>query len=483
MSNSFADYSICDSCGNYIYKNNFDSHYKECSKIKKKTNIHNKNKYQIQKYTPQQTLTVNSEKMILHFLKKYEEMFAGFVSNKCIALIGPAESILNTGKGHLIDKFDIVVRLNKSIPLPEGISQDIGTKTDIIYNSLNTSDFPGENKLSTKLYKKYGVKFVSSSYPYHHQIFKPDIQNYIYKYNFDIPFKTFDDGKFHALERLLGTRPYTGTCAIADLLSYPIKYLYISGLDFYYSKYYKEYRTITKGQLKHTRNSPIHQNKPQLNYLKNLSLLDNRIILDSFLDGILYEDYYKVYKNLAKIESNEIFQFSDVMLGRFFMMKQFNCTFTKRDHTNSASSTKDDNFNSYPNFVFTTNKDFKKSGNEYLIYISNNKNELNFINSQNTGEKKRFIGNFFYVNNSNDATTSPAIFLNKIFIKKIKQILTPIEISNCNIYLLLILSIILYLPENHIFSYKDIMETYGLNVNEKKLITFLYKKNKINLLI
>ena len=50
------------------------------------------------------------------------------------------------------DKFDLTIRLNKSLPLPTSLKNDIGTKTDIIYNSLNTTDFPGENNLNPKLY-------------------------------------------------------------------------------------------------------------------------------------------------------------------------------------------------------------------------------------------------------------------------------------------------------------------------------------------
>ena len=72
--------------------------------------------------------------------QKYTELFHSYLDNKTVALVGPAESIYGTNKGHVIDKFDIVVRLNKSVPLPENLQADIGTKTDILYNSLNFLD-------------------------------------------------------------------------------------------------------------------------------------------------------------------------------------------------------------------------------------------------------------------------------------------------------------------------------------------------------
>jgi hypothetical protein len=119
---------------------------------------------QMQKYISRNLVSYD-DSLIIYFLNKYEELFANYVSNKCIALVGPASSIIGSNKGPVIDKFDLVVRLNKALPLPENLKNDIGSRTDIIYNSLNTIDYPGENNLSTRLYKKHNVQFVCSSYP------------------------------------------------------------------------------------------------------------------------------------------------------------------------------------------------------------------------------------------------------------------------------------------------------------------------------
>ena len=431
------------------------------------------NNYELKEYVPQSLVSYNDND-INQILRKYDSLFAEYVSGKCVALIGPAESILNTNKGSVIDKFDIIVRLNKSIPLPVGLEHDIGSRTDIVYNSLNTSDYPGENKFGTKLYKKHGIKFVSSSYPFNNAIFKQDILNYIRKYNFEIPFKTFDNNKFNNFEKYLGTRPYTGTCAIYDLLSYPIKYLYISGLDFYHSKYYKEYREMTKGQQKYSRDSQIHNAKPQLNYLKNISLFDNRIILDSFLDTLLYSNYYNFYKELKKLEHN-IFNYGDRMIDKLFSIKKFNCVFTK-----SASLLFSDNKTelNIPTIIFTNNYYFNNKDNEYLLFITDNKDEMNILN--NNMDKKRFIGNFYYVEHRSKEL--PSIFFDRNYLNVIKNILKHVNIVNCNTYLLLILSIMLYFPNHHYFSYKEVMEQLGLNIEEKKLVLFLHKKNKLKLI-
>lgn len=477
ISNNF---NSCPICKNIFLKTHIKVHYQNC-KNKKNNNSNNsnykttKNNNAIEKPNKEQSLNIYikpemvsyNDSMLNYFFKEYDNLFYEFVKGKCIALVGPAESILNTNKGNIIDKFDLVVRLNKSIPLPSSLSHDIGTKTDIIYNSLNTSDFPGENNLNPKLYKKYDVKFVCSSYPFNHKIFHDDIASYVYKYKFELPLKVMDDLKFRNFEKILGTRPYTGSCAIMDLLSYPIQYLYITGLDFYQTKYYNEYRHISKEGLKYNKNNTIHQAKPQIDYLKNVSLFDNRIILDPFLDKLLYNNYYKVYKNLLSFNKDQIYGFGDIFFQKYFEMKISYCTFTKMENTNNRENIE------YPYLVFTDNKYFNKKINEYCIYLTNDKSILNTLNGNL--QNKRFIGNFYY-NGSNDAS----IYLSSKYLTMLKSTLSKINILNCNVNLAILLSIILYLPEKHFFDYNEIFNKWIINMEEKKFILFLIKKKFIN---
>ena len=422
----------------------------------------------MQKYISRNLVSYD-DSLIIYFLNKYEELFANYVSNKCIALVGPASSIIGSNKGPVIDKFDLVVRLNKALPLPENLKNDIGSRTDIIYNSLNTIDYPGENNLSTRLYKKHNVQFVCSSYPINNAIFRQDILNYVYRYKFEIPFKSMNDKKFNNFERYLGTRPYTGTCAIMELLSYPIKYLYITGLDFYQTKYYSEYRVIKKEQLRYSRNSIIHQCEPQLDYLKNISLFDNRIILDNFLDNLLYQDYYLFLKKIKDIDVNYIFNFGDPNFKKYFELRISSVTFTNKYFDNNLDKS---------NLIFTSNKIIYPNNNNYYILITNNKNELNYLNSKSINDKKNFIGNFYFKDN----TPSPSIFLNSNFLNFIKNILSKINIVNCNSNLIILFAIIFYIPDNHYFNYNEVLNDWRLTSNEKKIVLFLVKKKVLNLI-
>ncbi len=511
MNNISLNYTPCPLCKNMFLKTHIKVHYYNCKKRYEERNLLNNNniknfekknnqiqvhvkekkqhreiynniqstqknqnitypKLELENYISPQ-LTNYTDNVLIHFFNEYNKLYSEFLNGKTIALIGPAQSIIGTEKGHIIDKFDLVVRLNKSIPLPSSLKNDIGSRTDIVYNSLNTSDFPGENKLSPSLYKKYGVKFVCSSYPFNHKIFHDDIANYVYKYKFELPFKVMDDIKFRNFERSLGTRPYTGTCAIMDLLSYPIKYLYISGLDFYQTKYYNEYRRTTKESLKYTKNNPIHQAKPQLEYLKHISFFDNRIILDTFLDKLVYHDYYKIVKNLYAFEKNDIYGFGDQFFQKYFEMKLSNCTFTKNGIKNMNNENKS-------NLVFTDNQYYNKQNNEYCIFITNDKNILNNLNNNLTS--KKFIGNFFYKENR---INRASIYLTDKFLNSIKNILIKVGINNCNIYLAIALSLLLYLPDKHYFSYNEIFNNWNLSIEEKKLILFMNKKKIINLIM
>ena len=103
---------------------------------------------------------------------------------------------------------------------------------------------------------------------------------------------------------------------------------------------------------------------------------------------------------------------------------------------------------------------------------------MNILN--NNMDKKRFIGNFYYVEHRSKEL--PSIFFDRNYLNVIKNILKHVNIVNCNTYLLLILSIMLYFPNHHYFSYKEVMEQLGLNIEEKKLVLFLHKKNKLKLI-
>ena len=228
----------------------------------------------------------------LNIFLKYDILYSHYLKNKTIALVGPAKSIIGTNKGNIIDNFDIIVRLNKSLPINRKLKKDIGSRTDVLYNSLNTTDCPGENNIDVNFFLSNKIKFLCCSYPLLPP-FDKDIINYINKSKFKIPFRCLTNELFKDIENKINTRPFTGICAIIDLLQFDIKKLYITGLDFYNTSYYFNKNLVV---------SNIHNTNNQIKYLKIISLLDDRVIIDKVLEKVLYYDYYKILQYVFKLD-------------------------------------------------------------------------------------------------------------------------------------------------------------------------------------
>ena len=364
---------------------------------------------------------------------KYTMLYSHYLANKTVVIVGPASSIKNKMNGHIIDEFDIVIRLNKALPLSKRMIKYTGSKTDIVYNSLNTTSHPGENNLNTKMYKKCGVKFVCSPYP-NYSVFKKDIDNYVSKYKFDIPFRCTDKKMYLNFKNSINTRPYTGTCAIWDILNFPIKMLYITGIDFYNTPYYNQYRRIKKSQLKTLRHNNIHSAFPQMEYLLYKSLTDNRVVLDDTLEKLLYNNYIKIYKYLINININVIFN------------KQFN---NKIIHLLISTN----------NIVFISNKNINKYSNYDIIFNMIDDNTIII-------SKKNNIIDTLYLNKH----------INKQFIKFINKIINLIDLKKINNDLLIIFILISIYNKNIYYN--------NLNINIKKrykefLILSYLNKNDI----
>ena len=230
--------------------------------------------------------------------------FENIIKQKRIIIVGPSSALSGSGLGKYIESFDIVVRLNKSLPIPLNQYNDIGMRTDILYNSLNTTDYPGENNIEPSFFLKNGVKYLRCSYP-PIDPFKKDIIYFMKMNKNKIPFGTIDINYYIQIEHCLKSRPLTGTCAILDLLMYDIKELVVIGIDFYMNPYNSYYRKINIKQLKKLKNNGVHKNTSQIELLKRLYLLDNRFKTDHMLKNILLYDYILFFN---KLKNNIIFE-------------------------------------------------------------------------------------------------------------------------------------------------------------------------------
>lgn len=230
--------------------------------------------------------------------------YGDFMKGKRVALVAPSKSILNFENGQMIESYDVVVRLNKALPVPKNLAKHIGSRTDVLYNSLNISDYPNENNITDTFLRYENVKYLCSPYP---PIipFKDDIDRFLSGNRY--PFHHIDLAIFNKLERKLGTRPYTGVAAIVDLLNQGVSELFITGMTFFLDNYYKEYRNVSMTQVKEHTNSTYHKPKPQIRFVRQLSLADDRIKIDPVMEAILYNDYTTVLEKMSKFNMKRCF--------------------------------------------------------------------------------------------------------------------------------------------------------------------------------
>ena len=184
------------------------------------------------------------------------EDFVEFVRDKKVALVGPAKSIQDIEQGNLIDSYDIVCRVKSFYVHPE-MRKFYGSRVDVLYtdNDETNDVLPGDiiiddgdkrlismSQNSIQLREdilKNEVKYVVSTYPKAEWFFSRFI-NPLAKISQDANVRILPDEPYMSIRKET-LRPNGGFSAIIDLVSLPLRELYITGIDFYRSLYKENY--------------------------------------------------------------------------------------------------------------------------------------------------------------------------------------------------------------------------------------------------
>ena len=208
-----------------------------------------------------------------------EEEYIEYLTGKRVCLVGPSSHIMNLNQRDLIESYDVVVRLNKSWPVPEFLWESSGSRTDVLYTGMQVHCMPNKSLTKTREFKD-SVKFLVASHgdklPYSNDILKFKKNNV-----YNVSFTAFELKKFGEMQRLMGTLPNTGCAALVHLLLYPLKELYITGMDFLRSNYVKGYRGGSKP------NALGHNQNLQIKYIQNHCWEDPRITADTVFSEIM----------------------------------------------------------------------------------------------------------------------------------------------------------------------------------------------------
>lgn len=217
----------------------------------------------------------------------------GLFDGKRVAVVGPASSAFNTGKGTYIDSFDYVIRMNKSpFTVAEGkYAVDIGTRTDVLFHCFHENPVGGGGPLDFALYEKLGIYYIIN--PRNEWSGVRNSFNFYKKYL--EPQRTYmlPRSLYAAISRSVGPyRPTTGYSALYTLLESGVKELFITGFTFFKTAYGSGYRDEMKEAHQAQRfikNVGLHNPDSELRGFKKVleKNASKKVLLDSELLAIL----------------------------------------------------------------------------------------------------------------------------------------------------------------------------------------------------
>lgn len=198
-------------------------------------------------------------------------------TDKRVALIGGADSVLEKKSGAYIDQFDVVVRINKGVELIEEQSEYVGTRTDVLFHSfLDNPDKVGYSPITQQLWNKHKVQHII--YSRNHNMVEQGIYDIILfakktdgstKFS-EIPEKIFREN----MRALAPSWPTTGFTAIHTIINCQPKELFVTGITFFKTGHNHKYRPEDIEYFtKNFDNKPkAHNPEKEYQYFKNLYL-------------------------------------------------------------------------------------------------------------------------------------------------------------------------------------------------------------------
>jgi hypothetical protein len=236
--------------------------------------------------------------------------YGDLLKRKRVVIVAHASSLVGSSQGQLIDSYDLVVRVNDSVPIPEDLKSDIGTRCDILYSSM-APQFRVTHKRMVQPLIDVGVKVICRPTPLK---LRPIQQVSLTSYDVTrwrdrlvesledapLPLRVIND-EVSYIHHLIGMKggklPLTGFAAIWDLLSFAMTEIFMIGFNFFVGETYDQYaaRPVSPNQKQAFKmgtgftSGRWHVTGPQLSYLKTLMMKDSRIKVDRELSRILSE--------------------------------------------------------------------------------------------------------------------------------------------------------------------------------------------------
>ena len=366
------------------------------------------------------------------------------VSNKRVIIVGPANYLSNIRNKEFIESFDVVVRINRSIPVPKNLEEFIGKRTDILVSNLHLAEYGDDIPIKQKTLERAGVKLIYCPYP---KIlpFINDQKKYLNGNYNNFNVEWIDSLFYRHLEYILNTRPNSGIITLLTLLRNNVKELFVTGFSFYNDGYYKGYKNKRLSEFK--KNLVVRHNQDsQINLIKELYLKNNLLKIDSTMVGIIYKNLINfINKYFTKID--ELFY----KLNYKFSIPKFIKKYNREKSNNILILFSNGNFSQMINhdifnIVIHKNKNFKDIVKS--VYICNENMDINLfnalINTRNKGNIYLQKINLQYLKIIDDDNAKYILNHNymlngNIFIKFANILATIFSFSNNNYDILFIL--------------------------------------------
>ena len=209
--------------------------------------------------------------------------YGRYLAGKRVVLVGPAPSIEGSRQHDLIESHDVVARVNHALPVPAHLQPDVGCRTDVLYHNLWRGSPKARPFLELVGLLDGHVQWACAAYPYlnlDHR-FAEDIDRFVKDLSGRVPFRVPGNLRYLRTWWECRTRPNAGVSAIADLLSFDIARLYITGFTFYAGPqaYHAGYLGAGSG--------PVHDQGRQQAFIARMLRTDSRLVADAVLGQIL----------------------------------------------------------------------------------------------------------------------------------------------------------------------------------------------------
>ncbi len=180
----------------------------------------------------------------------YRQLLQG----KNVIVVGPAQTLLGTNQGKMIESYDLVVRFNTVIeylPFNNELAKDVGVRTDILYsnNDVLMNGILGQERISHEQFARIAhqpeIKWIiSTNNDFSYQVAdlspqrdaeREEFQRFLAETKIEAEFRMLFSLPDLVAKWMNGFVGRTGFLSLVDLLRYDVNRLHVVGMTFYHS--------------------------------------------------------------------------------------------------------------------------------------------------------------------------------------------------------------------------------------------------------